>query len=97
MNDQIILSERDSTGVAIITLNKPDIHNAFNDVLISKLKNCLDDVAAFGVGVLRRGIAYRSCRQSQEPMRARPHGREATRCRVLGGFSVNTKTCFSKR
>ena len=46
MNDQIILSERDSTGVAIITLNKPDIHNAFNDVLISKLKNCLDDVAA---------------------------------------------------
>lgn len=46
MNDQIILSERDSTGVAIITLNKPDIHNAFNDVLISKLTNCLDDVAA---------------------------------------------------
>ncbi|MBL23064.1 MAG: gamma-carboxygeranoyl-CoA hydratase [Rhodospirillaceae bacterium] len=46
MSDQMILLDRDETGVATVTLNRPDVHNAFNDVVIAQLTDCFEEVAA---------------------------------------------------
>lgn len=37
MSDDILLTEIDARGVATLTLNRPNIHNAFDDVLIAAL------------------------------------------------------------
>jgi len=36
--------EKDSRGVAIVTLNRPEIHNAFNDEMISGLTQAFDEM-----------------------------------------------------
>lgn len=46
MTDQIVLLDIDSRGVATVTLNRPQIHNAFNDDVISTLAKIWDDLAA---------------------------------------------------
>ena len=33
-----------SEGVCTITLNRPEIHNAFNDVMITEISDCIDSV-----------------------------------------------------
>ncbi len=38
----ILLTEIDARGVATITLNRPDVHNAFNDALIAALHGAID-------------------------------------------------------
>ena len=37
MTDEILLCETDGRGVATVTLNRPDIHNALNAELIAAL------------------------------------------------------------
>lgn len=37
--------EIDIRGIATVTLNRPDLHNAFNDEMISELINCFNDLA----------------------------------------------------
>lgn len=37
MSDDVLWIERDDRGVVSVTLNRPDIHNAFDDVLIARL------------------------------------------------------------
>ena len=39
----ILLTDRDQRGVATLTLNRPDIHNAFDDKLIEVLRSALLD------------------------------------------------------
>ncbi len=39
-----ILIEKDKNGVATITLNRPERHNAFDDMLISRLQQILNDL-----------------------------------------------------
>ena len=41
-----VLTTIDARGVARITLNKPDVHNAFDDAIIQQLIQALDTLAA---------------------------------------------------
>lgn len=43
--DQIVLLDIDPRGVATVTLNRPQIHNAFNDDVILTLTRIWDDLA----------------------------------------------------
>ncbi len=47
MADDTVLVEVDG-GVATLTLNRPEVHNAFDDALIARLTSALEDVAARG-------------------------------------------------
>ncbi|MDX1693205.1 MAG: enoyl-CoA hydratase/isomerase family protein [Ketobacteraceae bacterium] len=42
MNDQQVIFEIDSAGMATITLNRPEVHNAFNDAVIARLIAAID-------------------------------------------------------
>ena len=46
MNTDTVLTEIDNRGVATVTLNRPDKHNAFDDVIIAQLHNAFDELAA---------------------------------------------------
>ncbi len=45
MSTEPILTEIDGRGVASLILNRPDVHNAFDDVLIGRLSEALDELA----------------------------------------------------
>lgn len=45
MTDDMILTESDSRGVATVTLNRPEVHNALNDEVIAALCDIFDDFA----------------------------------------------------
>lgn len=45
MND-VVLLDRDARGIATLTLNRPDKRNAFDDALIRRLHERIDDAAA---------------------------------------------------
>ncbi len=45
MTLQTVLTDTDSRGVARVTLNRPDKHNAFDDAMIAELKSVFDDLA----------------------------------------------------
>jgi methylglutaconyl-CoA hydratase len=45
MSNEPILTEIDTRGVASLILNRPDVHNAFDDVLIGRLSDALDALA----------------------------------------------------
>ena len=40
---RLLLERRDS--VAHVTLNRPEVHNAFDDLLIQELRVCFEDLA----------------------------------------------------
>ena len=44
MSDKILLTEIDERGIATVTLNRPDVHNAFNDALIKALDECFQSL-----------------------------------------------------
>ena len=46
MSTESILTEIDARGVASLVLNRPEVHNAFDDVLIARLSEALDELAA---------------------------------------------------
>jgi methylglutaconyl-CoA hydratase len=46
VSEALILSETDARGVATVTLNRPDVHNAFNDAVIRELAETLERIAA---------------------------------------------------
>ncbi|MBE88966.1 MAG: hypothetical protein CMM76_05925 [Rhodospirillaceae bacterium] len=46
MTEPFILLDQDARGVAIVTINRPEIHNAFNDLVIRELTQTLEAVAA---------------------------------------------------
>lgn len=46
MSEALFLREIDGRGVARLTLNRPDVHNAFNDVLIADLTAALEELEA---------------------------------------------------
>lgn len=41
----MVITEIDSRGVARVTLNRPEKHNAFDDVMIAKLRAAFDSLA----------------------------------------------------
>ena len=43
-SDNTVLLETDERGVATLTLNRPEIHNAFDDALIGELLRTLESV-----------------------------------------------------
>ncbi|MEK9969116.1 MAG: enoyl-CoA hydratase-related protein, partial [Ferrovibrio sp.] len=45
MTDQIVLLDIDARGVATVTLNRPQVHNAFNDDVIATLTKIWDKLA----------------------------------------------------
>lgn len=45
MSEPIVLHSTDARGVATVTLNRPEIHNAFNEVLIEELRSAFERVA----------------------------------------------------
>lgn len=45
MTEQTVLLETDDRGIATITLNRPDVHNAFNDRMIARLTEVFGAVA----------------------------------------------------
>lgn len=46
MTPQTVLTDTDSRGVARVTLNRPDKHNAFDDAMIAELTSVFDDLAS---------------------------------------------------
>ena len=46
MSDDTLLIDRDDRGVATITMNKPEKHNAFDDVLIGRITKAFREVGA---------------------------------------------------
>ena len=38
MSDDVVLTEIDDRGVATVTLNRPDVHNAYNSTMIGRLR-----------------------------------------------------------
>ena len=46
MSNEPILTDIDARGIASLILNRPDVHNAFDDVLIARLSEALDELAA---------------------------------------------------
>ena len=45
MNKDLVLLDLTREGVAVITLNRPDVHNAFNPDVINRLSEIFDDLA----------------------------------------------------
>ena len=45
MSNESVLVETDGRGVAALILNRPDVHNAFDDELIARLSEALDRLA----------------------------------------------------
>lgn len=41
---ETIIVERDPRGLTTLTLNRPDVHNAFDEVMIAELDRCLQEV-----------------------------------------------------
>lgn len=61
MTDDLVLLKATQAGVATITLNRPDVHNAFNAEVIEVLSEILDDLAgADGVRVVLLDAAGKS-------------------------------------
>jgi methylglutaconyl-CoA hydratase len=62
MNPEPILTEIDERGVASLILNRPEVHNAFDDVLIARLSETLEVLAANDdvrvVKVIGRGKSF---------------------------------------
>jgi methylglutaconyl-CoA hydratase len=62
MNTEPIVTEIDERGVATLILNRPDVHNAFDDVLIARLSDALDQLAGNDdvrlVKVIGRGKSF---------------------------------------
>ncbi len=62
MNPEPIVTEIDERGVATLVLNRPDVHNAFDDVLIARLSDALDALAGNDdvrvVKVIGRGKSF---------------------------------------
>ncbi len=62
MNTGPILTEIDRRGVASLILNRPEVHNAFDDVLIGRLTEALDELAGDDdvrvVKVIGRGKSF---------------------------------------
>ena len=46
MTEAMILTDIDSRGVATVTLNRPEVHNAFNETVIGDLRDAFDALAA---------------------------------------------------
>jgi methylglutaconyl-CoA hydratase len=46
MSQEQVLYSKDSRGVATVTLNRPEVHNAFDDNVIASLTNHLETAAA---------------------------------------------------
>jgi methylglutaconyl-CoA hydratase len=46
MSEPIIIVSTDARGVATLTLNRPNVHNAFDDALIAELASSLGRIAA---------------------------------------------------
>lgn len=44
-NNELVLFTVDELGVATVTLNNPDKHNAFDDIIIAKLTNIFAEIA----------------------------------------------------
>lgn len=44
MSDETVLVEIDDKGVATVTMNRPEVHNAFNEDVIAKLTATLEDL-----------------------------------------------------
>lgn len=45
MTDKIVLTAIDGRGIATVTLNRPDVHNAYNGRMIRRLRTALADLA----------------------------------------------------
>lgn len=45
MSDDILI-EKDAQGITTVTLNRPDVHNAFNAAVIAQLESCFKDLGA---------------------------------------------------
>lgn len=48
MTEDLVLTKIDARGVATVTLNRPDVHNALNDVVIAGLHDAFEAIAANG-------------------------------------------------
>jgi methylglutaconyl-CoA hydratase len=46
MAEELVLTEVDKRGVATVTLNRPEVHNAFNEEVIGGLRDAFDRMAA---------------------------------------------------
>lgn len=45
MTEPFVLTDTDRRGVATVTLNRPDVHNAFNEDVIARLSEIFDELA----------------------------------------------------
>ena len=53
MSDDLVLLDATRAGVAVVTLNRPEVHNAFNEPVIERLTDILDELrGADGVRIV---------------------------------------------
>ena len=45
MNTQVVTTSTDTRGIATVTLNRPEKHNAFDDIIIAELRGAFDALA----------------------------------------------------
>jgi methylglutaconyl-CoA hydratase len=53
MKNETVLSQIDDRGVATVTLNRPDVNNAYNDELIQGLHDAMDSLGGARIVVLK--------------------------------------------
>jgi methylglutaconyl-CoA hydratase len=81
MADPLVLSAIDERGVATITLNRPEVHNAYNGAMIDGLIEAVEALAADRrVRVLVLRANGRHFQAGADPAPLRRH-RRALRCR----------------
>ena len=88
MTVSIVLTSIDQRGVATVTLNRPEVHNAYNGALIDALIAAVEALAA------DRGVRLLVLRASGKHFQA---GADLAWLREVAGFALEDNVAFSRR
>lgn len=85
---EIVLSEVDARGVATVTLNRPDVHNAYNGALIDALVLAIEALAA---NPRVRALVLRANGKHFQA------GADLAWLKQVAGFALEDNVAFSRR
>ena len=88
MTASIVLTSIDQRGVATVTLNRPEVHNAYNGALIDALIAAVEALAA------DRGVRLLVLRASGKHFQA---GADLAWLQEVAGFALEDNVAFSRR
>ena len=88
MVERLVLTAVDERGVATLTLNRPEVHNAYNGAMIDGLIEAVDSLAADGR--VRLLVLRANGKQFQA-------GADLAWLREVAGFALEDNLAFSRR